>query len=113
MEGLVRPVLIMIYASMGRMLLCSLATLILTDVTQLWHVYVVSAGLSALDALYYPASMAVVPTLVDQDRLGAANALDQGVRRAKASSVLGPASAGSLLALLGLGAASRTMREVD
>src|SRR5215210_7513252 len=33
------PVLIMIYASMGRVLLCSLATLILTDVTLLWHVY--------------------------------------------------------------------------
>jgi MFS family permease len=75
--------------------------LILTDAIQLWHVYAISAGLSTLDALYYPASMAIVPTLVNEDRLGAANALIQGVEQA--SSILGPALAGSLLALAGLG----------
>jgi hypothetical protein len=97
------PVPVMIWASSGRVLLLALlAVLILTDATRLWHVYAISAGLSALDALYYPASMAVVPSLVNQDRLGAANALIQGVEQA--SSVLGPALAGSLLALLGLGA---------
>lgn len=97
------PVLIMIFASMGRVLLLALLTLlILTDATQLWHVYVIAAGLSALDALYYPASMALVPKLVSHDRLGAANALVQGAEQA--SSVFGPALAGTLLALLGLGA---------
>jgi MFS family permease len=97
------PVLIMIGTSVGRVLLLAvLAALILTDVIQLWHVYVISAGLSALDAFYYPASMAIVPSLVNQDRLGAANALIQGVEQA--SSILGPALAGSLLALAGLGA---------
>jgi hypothetical protein len=97
------PVLIMICASVGRVLLLALlAALILTDGIQLWHVYVISAGLSTLDALYYPASMAIVPTLVNQDRLGAANALIQGVEQA--SSILGPALAGSSLALAGLGA---------
>jgi MFS family permease len=97
------PVLIMICASVGRVLLLSLlATLILTDTVQLWHVYVIAAGLSTFDAFYYPASMAIVPTLVNQDRLGAANALIQGVEQV--SSILGPALAGSLLALAGLGA---------
>ena len=97
------PVLIMIFASIGRVLLLALLTLlILTDATQLWHVYVIAAGLSALDALYYPASMSVVPALVDSDRLGAANALVQGAEQA--SGIFGPALAGSLLALLGLGA---------
>ena len=96
------PVLIMICTSVGRVLLLALlAALILTDAIQLWHVYVISAGLSTLDALYYPASMAIVPTLVNQDHLGAANALIQGVEQA--SSILGPALAGSLLALAGLG----------
>ena len=96
------PVLIMICASVGRVaLLALLAALILTDAVQLWHVYVIAAGLSTLDALYYPASMAIVPTLVDQDRLGAANAMIQGVEQA--SSILGPALAGLLLALAGLG----------
>jgi predicted MFS family arabinose efflux permease len=97
------PVLIMICANLGRvLLLVLLAALILTNVMQLWHVYVIAACLSTLDALYYPASMAIVPTLVNQDRLGAANALIQGVEQA--SSILGPALAGSLLALAGLGA---------
>ena len=97
------PALIMIWASVGRILLLAVLTaLILADATQLWHVYVIAASLSALDAFYYPASMAIVPTLVDRDRLGAANALTQGAEQA--SSIFGPALAGGLLALLGLGA---------
>jgi MFS family permease len=97
------PALIMISASAGRVLLLALLTvLILADATQLWHVYVIAAGLSALDALYYPASMSIVPTLVDRDRLSAANALTQGAEQV--SNIFGPALAGTLLALLGLGA---------
>jgi hypothetical protein len=65
-------------------------------------VYVIAAGVSALDALYYPASMSIVPTLVDRDRLSAANALTQGAEQV--SSIFGPALAGTLLALVGLGA---------
>jgi MFS family permease len=97
------PALIMIWASVGRILLLALLTaLILADATQIWHVYVIAASLSALDALYYPASMSILPSLVDRDRLGAANALTQGAEQA--SSIFGPALAGGLLALLGLGA---------
>jgi MFS family permease len=97
------PVLVMVSASMGRVLLLALlAVLILADTTKLWHVYVIAASLSALDALYYPASMSVVPTLVNRDRLGAANALIQETEQV--SGILGPALAGFLLALVGLGA---------
>jgi predicted MFS family arabinose efflux permease len=97
------PALIMISANAGRVLLLALLTvLILADATRLWHVYVIAAGLSALDALYYPASMSIVPTLVDRDRLSAANALTQAAEQV--SSIFGPALAGTLLALLGLGA---------
>jgi hypothetical protein len=74
----------------------------MADATRIWHVYVIAAGLSALDALYYPASMSIVPTLVDRDRLSAANALTQAAEQV--SSIFGPALAGTLLALLGLGA---------
>jgi hypothetical protein len=97
------PALIMIIASVGRVLLLVVLTgLILADAIQLWHVYAIAAGLSALDALYYPASMAILPTLVDRERLGAANAMTQGAEQV--SSILGPALAGGLLALVGLGA---------
>jgi MFS family permease len=95
------PARIMIWASAGRVFLLALLTvLILADATKLWHVYVIAAGLSALDALYYPASMSIVPTLVDRERLSAANALTQGAEQV--SSIFGPALAGILLALLGL-----------
>jgi hypothetical protein len=97
------PALIMILASVGRVLLLVMLTgLILGDAIQLWHVYAIAAGLSALDALYYPASMAILPALVDRERLGAANAMTQGAEQV--SSILGPALAGGLLALVGLGA---------
>ena len=97
------PALIMIWASAARVLLLVLLTvLIMADATRIWHVYVIAAGLSALDALYYPASMSIVPTLVDRDRLSAANALTQAAEQV--SSIFGPALAGTLLALLGLGA---------
>jgi MFS family permease len=97
------PALIMIWASAGRVLLLAVLTiLIMADATRIWHVYVLAAGLSALDALYYPASMSIVPTLVDRDRLNAANALSQAAEQV--SSIFGPALAGTLLALLGLGA---------
>jgi MFS family permease len=97
------PALIMIWASAGRVLLLALlSVLIITDATRIWHVYAIAAGLSALDALYYPASMSIVPTLVERDRLSAANALTQAAEQV--SSIFGPALAGALLALLGLGA---------
>jgi MFS family permease len=97
------PALIMIWTSAGRVLLLALLTfLIMADATRIWHVYVIAAGLSALDAFYYPASMSIVPTLVDRDRLSAANALTQAAEQV--SSIFGPALAGTLLALLGLGA---------
>jgi len=81
-------------------LLGVLALLVLTDATRTWHVYLLAGGLSALDAFYYPASLAVVPALVDKSRLKAANALTQGVEQI--SGILGPAFAGVLLALFGL-----------
>jgi MFS family permease len=97
------PALIMIFASVGRVLLLVLLSgLILADAIQIWHVYAIAAGLSALDALYYPASMAILPALVDRERLSAANAETQGAEQV--SSILGPALAGGLLALVGLGA---------
>lgn len=95
------PVSIMSSANVARAVLIGvLAFLVLTDTIRIWHVYLLAGGLSALDALYYPAAMSVTPTLVDQDRLKAANALAQGVEQI--SGILGPALAGLLLALFGL-----------
>src|SRR5918998_3952656 len=95
------PVHVMSAASaMRAALMAILAILVLTGTTQIWHVCVLAGGLSALDALYYPASMSAVPTLVSNDSLNAANALTQAVEQI--SGVVGPAQAGLLLAFLGL-----------
>lgn len=95
------PVLVMASANVARAaLMGGLALLVLTNTVQIWHVYLLAGGLSALDALYYPASMSVVTTLVDRDRLKAANALTQGVEQI--SGILGPALAGLMLVLFGL-----------
>lgn len=95
------PTSVMSSVSVGRAVLMGvLALLVLTDATRIWHVYLLAGGLSALDALYYPASMSVVPTLVDQDRLNSANAFTQGSEQI--SGILGPALAGLLLTLFGL-----------
>jgi len=95
------PASVMSSVSVGRAVLMGvLALLVLTDDTRIWHVYLLAGGLSALDAFYYPASMSVVPTLVDQDRLNSANAFTQGSEQI--SGILGPALAGLLLALFGL-----------
>src|ERR687893_1912323 len=95
------PIIVMSCANAARAaLMGTLALLVLTDATRVWHVYLLAGGLSALDALYYPASMSATPMLVDRGRLKAANALVQGVEQI--SSVLGPALAGLLLAVFGL-----------
>lgn len=97
----VSPVVVMAAANIVRaMLMCLLTLLVLTDTTRIWHVYLLAGGLSALDALYYPASMTAVPTMVDRQRLEAANALVQGVEQI--GGVVGPALAGVVLALYGL-----------
>ena len=95
------PITVMSFANAARAALMGMLTLlVLTDTTRIWHVYLLAGGLSALDALYYPASMSVTPILVHRDRLKAANALVQSVEQT--SSILGPALAGLLLATFGL-----------
>ena len=96
------PTLILLLSSVVRaMLLSVLAILVIFDTIELWHVYVLAGGLSAMDALYYPASMSAVPATVDRDRLGAANASIQGAEQI--SGIAGPAIAAVAVASVGLG----------
>ncbi len=101
------PTSVLLLSSVVRALLLSgLTVLILLDATRLWHVYVLAGGLSAMDALYYPASMSVIPAVVDKDRLGAANALVQGAEQV--SGIAGPMIAASTVAFLGIGSSFGT-----
>jgi MFS family permease len=83
-------------------LLGGLAGLALLDATPLWTIALIGGALSAADALYYPASMSAAPGVVPKGRLVSANSLLQGLEQL--SGVAGPVLAGSLIALVGVGA---------
>lgn len=100
----VAPAAVMALASGGRaLLMAALALLVIFDAVALWQLYLLGGLLSALDALYYPASLSIVPTLIDDDRLEPANALVQGAEQL--SGLAGPALAAAIVGALGLGAA--------
>jgi len=99
----VGPVRTMLLAGSARVaLLGGLAGLALLDAAALWSIALIGGALSAADALYCPASMSAVPGVVPKDRLVPANSLLQGLEQL--SGLSGPVLAGSLIALVGVGA---------
>lgn len=102
----VPPSAVMAATTAGRMvLMAALAALVLFDAVAVWQLSVLGGLLSALDAFYYPASMAIVPALVSDERLEPANALVQGMEQM--SGLVGPALAAGAVAAVGLGPAFR------
>jgi MFS family permease len=79
----------------------TVAALFLTGEARLWQLLVLFALYGAGDAFFTPASTALVPETVDQDRLQQANALLSGSQSIAA--VAGPALAGVLVATAGVG----------
>jgi len=69
----------------------------------LWHLFALSFVFGAVDAFFYPASRSIVPRLVDEIRLQAANSLMQTANQL--AFFLGPALAGALVAKVGAGPA--------
>lgn len=80
-----------------------LAILVLSGSAELWQLYVLAAVFGIVDAFFWPALSAIVPMLVVEDRLPAANALMQGSQQL--TGLLGPALAGLLVAAVGTGLA--------
>jgi len=83
------------------------AALLFSNRLEIWHLYVLAGSLSIVDALYYPASMSMIPRLVSQGRLEGANALAQGVDQI--CGIAGPALAGALVFLFSLGSTFGTI----
>jgi MFS family permease len=71
---------------------------------QLWHVVALIAFVGAGDAFFNPASTAIVPDLLPEERLPQANAL-QGLVRPLTVRLIGPALGGFTVAALGAGSA--------
>ena len=84
--------------------LSGLAALSLTGLVQVWHIVALVAVYGAASGFFGPAFDSLVPTLVDDEELTRANALDQFVRPA-ALQMAGPSLGGVLIAIGGSGLA--------
>lgn len=96
------PAAVLVVSNAGRSaLLAVLAALVLSDAARIPHLYVLAGALGVLDAFHFPAALSVVPSVVEEEDLGAANALIQGAEQT--GMVAGPALAAAASASLGLG----------
>ncbi len=80
-----------------------LATLVITGNAQLWQLYLLAAIFGLVDAFFYPAINTIVPMLVPEGQLPAANALMQGTQQL--AGLVGPAVAGFVVAAVQTGPA--------
>jgi len=78
-----------------------LASLVVADVVQLWHVYVAAAAIGIANAIENPARQAFVSELVGGTLLPNALSLNSAVFNT--ARIAGPAAAGGAIALVGLG----------
>jgi MFS family permease len=97
----VSPKLLMVASSLIRAVVTALiAVVVLLGVTQLWHLYILSFIFGMVDAVFFPAFMATIPTLVSEDHLPAGNAVLRGTGRLM--SLMGPATAGIVISTTSL-----------
>ena len=75
-----------------------LAGVVLMGRIELWMLYIFALAFGTMDAFFYPASIAIIPDLVDDSQLRPANALIQG--SAQLSQLAGPVTGGLIIALL-------------
>jgi MFS family permease len=98
------PRSLMLYSNAFRAVVVGiLATLVLTETAQLWHLFVIAGIFGVVDALFYPAIGSIIPMLVDEPTLPPANALMQGSQQL--AGLIGPILAGLLIASVQIGAA--------
>ncbi len=79
------------------------AMLVITGNAQLWQLYILAGIFGLVDAFFYPALNTIVPMMVSEGQLPAANALMQGTQQL--TGLLGPAIAGLVIAAVQTGPA--------
>ncbi len=84
-------------------LIFALAILRITNLLEIWHVYAVVVLLGTIQALNFPSRQAIVPDLVERDDLMNAVALHTMVNQT--GQIIGPAAAGGIIELVGIGPA--------
>lgn len=100
------PRTIMLVSDALRLVLVgALAAAVLTGNVRLWMVYVLAVAFGVVSGFFMPAAEAALPRLLSPDQLEGGNALMMGA--SQLATFVGPAAAGTLIAVLG-GAASGT-----
>lgn len=95
--------LMLISNAIRAVLVGGLAALVLSGNAELWQLYVLAAAFGIVDAFFYPAMSTIVPMVIDERRLPAANALLEGMRQL--SGLVGPVLAGLLVQYVSTGPA--------
>jgi MFS family permease len=94
------PRSIMLGSNALRALIVTILTvMVVTGTIELWMLFILAFLFGAVDAFFWPAQGAIVPMLVDEDKLPGANGLMQGSQQL--TGLLGPALAGILVAAVG------------
>jgi MFS family permease len=102
------PRRIMLVSDLVRLGLTALLTILtFTGAINLWILYAFSLAFGIVSAFFYPASSAILPTLVDHDRLQPANAVAQGSTQMMV--FFGPALAGAVIAALSSSTGSKLL----
>jgi hypothetical protein len=95
------PQRVMLVSNLLRLsIVVTLMILITTQAVQLWMVFVIAACFGLVDAFFYPAYRAMIPLIVEPDRLQASNATMQGA--SQIIFIAGPGIGGLIVARLGL-----------
>jgi len=90
---------VMLVSNLARMVLIAiLTTVILTGTIEMWMIYMISLLFGLADAFYFPASQAIVPSVVPQELLQIGNAVVQGT--IQISVFLGPVVAGVMITVM-------------
>lgn len=93
------PQKIMIVSNISRAVVVALlAVIVFMDITELWHLYLFSAFFGTLDSFFHPAFSAIVPRVVDHDKLEAGNAILRGTH--ELSFLIGSVPAGVIIAMV-------------
>lgn len=92
---------LLVTQTMMMMLAGTMATIVLTDVVQLWHVYLIASLFGVANAVDMPTRQALVSDVVDKDALMNAIALNSALFNT--GRIIGPAIAGIFLTIVGPG----------
>ena len=99
-----QPRLMMLLADIARALLVGgLAAIVLLDLHTLWILCAIAAPLGAFEGIFLPASMAILPSILDDDDLQAGNAINMAT--VQMATLAGPGVGGAIVASVRSGVA--------